>query len=112
MIVWWGTVVECSSALFRLEREKELSTQEMQQALRWLEKHREHWDEVIPTDGVRNLAERLLKAQPLRAADALQLAAALVWCASQSKGRNFICADARLIEAAEKEGFNVIKIEE
>jgi hypothetical protein len=40
----------------------------------------------------------------------LQLAAALVWCASHPKGRTFICSGGRLIEAVEKEGFNVIRM--
>ncbi len=110
MIVWWATGVECSSALFRLEREQELSAQDTQQALQALQKHRQHWAEITPTDGIRSLAERLLRAQPLRAADALQLSAALVWCASNPRDRTFVCGDGRLLEAAEKVGFNVIKV--
>jgi hypothetical protein len=110
MVVWWTTRVECASALYRLERDRELSVQQTQQSLQVLEKHRHHWVEVSPLDEVRNLAERLLRTRPLRAADALQLAAALVWCNSQPRGRAFISADGGLAEAAEKEGFNVVKV--
>jgi len=46
----------------------------------------------------------------LRAADALQLASALVWCGAYASGRAFICADTRLSDAADKEGFNVIRL--
>jgi hypothetical protein len=47
---------------------------------------------------------------PLRAADALQLAAALIWCNRHPRGKTFISGDERLLEAAEKEGFNVIRM--
>jgi hypothetical protein len=46
-------------------------------------------------------------AHPLRAADALQLGAALVWCEEQSHGEVFVCLDARLREAARREGFSL-----
>ena len=110
LVVWWATGVECSSALYRLERRRELSARETQLASESLGRHRQHWTEVTALDEVRNLAQRLPRTHPLRAADALQLAAALVWCASHPKGRTFICGDDRLMEAAEKEGFNVIRM--
>ena len=110
MVVWWVTRVECSSALYRLERDGELSVPQTQQSLQSLENHRKHWVEVSPLDEVRNLAERLLRTHQLRAADALQLAAALVWCNSQPKGRSFVGSDGRLVEAAEKEGFTVLRV--
>jgi hypothetical protein len=40
----------------------------------------------------------------------LQLAAALIWSASQPKDKTFVCGDDRLTEAAAKEGFNVIMV--
>ncbi|MBA2251932.1 MAG: hypothetical protein H0W13_04380, partial [Nitrospirales bacterium] len=42
---------------------------------------------------------------PLRAADSLQLAAALVWANRQAVGHHFVCLDQRLREAAHREGF-------
>ena len=39
-------------------------------------------EEVLPAEAVREQAARLLRLHPLRAADALQLAAALVWADS------------------------------
>jgi len=50
------------------------------QAFARLDYMRSRWNEVQPTEEVRERAERLLRIHKLRAADALQLAAALVWC--------------------------------
>jgi uncharacterized protein len=109
-VTWWATNVECNSALRRLERAQELTAREMQQAFQELERLRLRWTEVAPLDEVRFLAERLLGSHPLRAADSLQLAAALIWCNRHPRGKTFICDDAKLLEAAEKEGFNVVRM--
>jgi hypothetical protein len=42
---------------------------------------------------------------PLRAADAMQLAAALEWCEGKPKGNVFLTFDKRLSEAAGLAGF-------
>ena len=65
------------------------------------------WIEVQPTESVRDLAEALVQRHPLRAADAMQLAAALIWSNRQTRNRAFVCFDGRLAEAAVKEGFTV-----
>ena len=62
-------------------------------------------DTVAPTDDLRRRAGRLLSVHPLRAADALQLAAALIWCEEQPHGEVFVTLDVRLGEAAAAEGF-------
>ena len=108
--VWWGTRVECLSALHRLIREGDLSGKEERQAFLSLEKLSAQWVEILPSEEARQFAERLLKHHPLRAADSLQLSAALIWCNRHPRGKTFICDDARLLEAAEKEGFNVFRI--
>jgi hypothetical protein len=107
MVVWWGTPVECHSALRRREREGALASDDVRRALKRLEALAESWMEVEPREAVRLRAERLLKARNLRAADALQLAAALVACGEQSMETAFHTADARLSLAAEAEGFAV-----
>ena len=48
---------------------------------------------------------RLLLSHPFRAADALQLASALVWCREQTAGAGFVSLDNRLRAAATREGF-------
>ncbi len=105
--VWWGTRIECHSALQRLIREGVLTSKEERQAISSLGKLANQWIEILPAEELRLAAEHLLSIHPLRAADALQLAAALMWCNSFPKGRPFICADKILSEAATKEGFTV-----
>ena len=106
-VVWWATAVECTSALSRLQRMGELTAGELQQALQTLQHYRNRWTEIAPTVSIRAQAERLLRVHDLRAADALQLAAALDWCNGFPKGRLFVCADKNLSKAADKEGFTV-----
>lgn len=67
----------------------------------------QHADTIAPTDELRRRAARLLAFHPLRAADALQLAAALVWCEEQPSGEIFVSLDERLREAAHQEGFTL-----
>ena len=51
------------------------------------------WTEVGPNMDVREGAGRALLLHPLRAADSLQLAAALVWAKRQPAGHHFVCLD-------------------
>lgn len=109
-VVWWGTVVEAVSSFNRIVREGHLSNKEGKQAFARLDYLRLRWNEVQPTEEVRERAERLLGAHKLRAADALQLSAALVWCGGRPRGRYFIGADDGLSDAAEAEGLTVIRL--
>jgi predicted nucleic acid-binding protein len=64
---------------------------------------------MVPATGpVRERAVRLLISHPLRAADAQQLAAALIWCEEKPSGQDFVCLDQRLRESAEREGFGIL----
>jgi hypothetical protein len=65
-------------------------------------------DVVEPTLALRDRAGRLLATHPLRAGDALQLAAALVWCREAPHETPFVCLDARLRDAARAEGFAIL----
>lgn len=107
VIVWYGTLVELESALNRRKREGSLSRQEERKARVRLELLSEAWVEVQPTVALRERALRLLRTHPLRAADALQLAAAVIVCEDKTKGVTFLTGDHRLREAAEAEGFTV-----
>lgn len=109
-VVWWGTVIEAVSSLNRLTREGTLSAKESREAFTRLDYLRARWNEVQPLEEVRDRAERLLRIHKLRAADALQLAAALVWCGDRPQGRTLIGADGLLSEAADAEGFTVIQL--
>jgi uncharacterized protein len=105
-VVWWGTPLECASALARLRRQGGLGVADemsIQEALHdWLAT----CTELQPTDRVRATGLRLLRTHPLRTADALQLAAALEW-AGTPRGNVFVTLDGRLAEAARLEGFRV-----
>ena len=57
---------------------------------------------------VKASARRLLRLHPLRAADALQLGAALAWADGAPEGLIVHTFDRRLAAAAEREGFRVI----
>lgn len=107
-VVWWGTLVECFSALSRLQRAGSFSLAEVQRAASRLLAHAESWIEVLPVEAVRSSAVRLISVHELRAADALQLAAAMEWAEHKPAGRAFVCLDARLRNAALREGFRVL----
>ncbi len=109
IVAWWGTPVECASALARLEREARLDSAGVTQALGQLNTLQAAWNEVQPLDGVRQIAQRLLRVHPLRAVDSLQLAAALLACEHRPQSWQFVCLDARLGLAAEREGFKLIQ---
>ena len=107
-VVWWGGAVECVSALSAAARDGRLAPQELQTALSTLRALREFAFEIAPAEEVRSRAMRLLLSHPLRAADALQLASALVWCREQTAGAGFVSLDDRLRAAATREGFDVL----
>lgn len=107
VLVWWGTSVECVSALARREREG-LGGTIVPEALRRLDALASAWDEVEPVERVRSVASRLVRVHPLHAADAMQLAAALVASEAQPETLPFVTLDRRLATAAEREGFAVI----
>jgi predicted nucleic acid-binding protein len=108
MAVWWATRTECVSALARRRREGGLTAAGEEHARESLEVLVGEWSEVLPSDSLRASAERLLAVHALRAADALQLAAALVWSLGQPREHVFVCFDERLRDAARHEGFRVV----
>ena len=77
IVAWWTTELECVSAISRREREGRLDAADVASATARLRMLRTAWDEVEPGARLRQTATRLLRVHPLRAADALQLAAAI-----------------------------------
>jgi uncharacterized protein len=108
MLVWWGSAVECVSALARLERDGVLKGRAMTLALERLRQLSAGWHEVDPSDEVRETAARFLRVHPLRAADALQLAAAFAAAEHRPASLEIVTLDDRLASAARKEGFAVL----
>jgi len=62
----------------------------------------------VPSDAVRRTAERLLRVHPLRAADSMQLAAALIAAEHNPSDLDIVCLDKKLSDAARREGFTVL----
>ena len=107
-VTWWASKVECSSALFRLRRDQKIDERVSTQAFQKLETFFEACLEVAPMEEVRKRAIRLLRIHPLRAADALQLAAALVASREDPSSLPLVTSDEKLKHAAETEGFTVL----
>lgn len=108
IVAWWGTPIECLSALARLGREGHLMAGDLRAAEQRLRQLRDTWEEVLPGEACRRNAERMLRVHPLRAGDALQLAAATVAAEHEPGSLEMVCLDQRLSEAARKEGFPLV----
>lgn len=108
MAIWWATPTECVSALARREREGSLSRSSVQDALKRLRDLQDNVYEVVPSEAVRALAARMLRSYPLRAADALQLAAGTAISENAPATLRFVTLDDRLADAAHREMLEVI----
>lgn len=106
--VWWATPVECASALARHHRDGGLTAAAHELALGVLTQAALSWMAVAPSQALRDLAIRLVRVHSLRAADALQLGAALVWAEDRAGGRELVSLDEQLRDAARREGFVVL----
>lgn len=107
MYVWWGSEVECVSAISRLERERP-GSEVIALALERLRLLREGWNEIAPGAILRESAKRLLRVHAIRAANALQLAAATVLAGHERESLHFVSLDERLRDAATREGFQTL----
>ena len=108
MLAWWGSQVECASAIARLERDALLDREGAQLAFDRLSQLADGWHEIEPSEIVRENAVRFLRVHPLRAADALQLAAAFLAAERRPSSLAVVTLDERLADAARKEGFDVV----
>lgn len=110
IVVWWSTPLEVRSVLHRVRREGVISSASL----------RASWDRasallsgsliIPPADVVKESALTQLDRFPLKASDALQLAAALIWCKQRPRGRWFVCNDWQLLNAASTTGFDVLSV--
>lgn len=111
IVVWWGTSVECCSAIARAERDARIDQPGITEALIGLGVLQGGWLQMDATARLREIAERLTRIHPLRAADALQLAAATLAAEGQPASLPFVTLDDRLAIAADREGFRVIRFD-
>jgi len=110
MLVWWGSQVECASALARIERGASLDGKAAALAFDRLKQLADGWHEIEPSEIVRENAIRFLRVHPLRAADALQLAAAFIAAERRPSSLEVVTLDERLADAARKEGFELVDV--
>lgn len=108
MVVWWAAPVEVASAVSRRERSGDLDAAAASVAMETLAELAGDWSEVPPTGRLRDDATRLVRVHDLRAADALQLAAARAASEHRSRWLPFVTLDDRLAVAASREGFPVL----
>lgn len=108
VVVWTLTRVELLSALARRRRHEPEARGRLLEARRQLLAAWERWTEVTATDLVRHQAERLVESHPLRAADALQIGAALVAAGDAPGSLTFVTLDETQADAAEREGLQVL----
>jgi predicted nucleic acid-binding protein len=105
-VVWWATPVEIASALARLVRTREINSSDCAKARLVATALAEEWSVIQPSNALRARAMQLVERYDLRAADAMQLAAALEWCEEVPQGEVFVTADQKLREAVVLSGFD------
>jgi len=106
VVVWWATPVEIASALARLVRTGEINSSDRANAGQVAVALADEWVVIQPSDSLRARATQIVDRYDLRAADALQLAAALEWCENDPQGKVFLAADKKLREGAVLSGFD------
>jgi predicted nucleic acid-binding protein len=106
IVVWWGTAVECASAVARLKRMSLLA--DAARALSTLKQLEQSWIEVEPSETIRTVARELLAKHELTSGDAFQLAAALQGPTAGDRLLEFVCIDRRLRRGAAGEGFTLL----
>jgi uncharacterized protein len=110
MLAWWGSAVECASALARLERAGQLDARGAALAFDRLKQFSAGWHEIEPSEVLRENAIRFLRVHALRATDALQLAAAFIAAERRPPSLDLVSLDDQLADAARKEGFSLIDV--
>ncbi|HSE89386.1 MAG TPA: type II toxin-antitoxin system VapC family toxin [Candidatus Binatia bacterium] len=103
------TYAETHAAFSRRTREGRLTRETTRKLALRFDRDWESYDIVIMSEDVLSLARQMLYRHPLRSADAIHLASALLLARTTPADRwSFICADGRLCDAAEAEGFQPI----
>ena len=107
VVVWTLTRVELLSALARRRREEPAAARRLLGAKREILAAWPRWSEVTALEVVRRHAGRVVDTHAIRAADALQIGAALVAAADDPAALEFVTFDQPQAAAAEREGFRV-----
>jgi predicted nucleic acid-binding protein len=103
------TYAETHAAFSRRSREGRLKRQTTRRLALRFDRDWESYDIVVLSENVLQLARQMLYRHPLRSADAIHLASALLLARTSPTARwSFVCADGRLCDAANAEGFEPI----
>lgn len=108
-IVWALSPVEVHSALVRRRRDGSLAAAAFTTARSRAKQFFTAMAHVVALEQVAERALRVLDMHSVRAADALQLAAALVASRERPQHLPFVTLDERLAEAVEREGFPIVR---
>ena len=108
MAVWTLASTEVLSAIHRIVRQGNATPRTAIEAETRVHEMFSRASVVRDVELVKQTAARLLRMHNLRAADALQLGAALGWADGRPQGQVFVTLDRRLGQAAEREGFRII----
>jgi len=107
VVTWTLTRIEIASAVERLARQGALDTVGRRRTLALLDRLAGSWREAADLAAARARAIALVARHPVRAADAAQLAGALVVADPDPASREIVCLDRRLAECAEREGLGL-----
>ena len=103
------TYAETHAAFSRRTREGRLTRETTKRLALRFDKDWESYDIVLLSENVFRLARQMLYRHPLRSADAIHLASALLLARTSPRSSwSFVCADRRLCDAAKSEGFQPI----
>ena len=103
------TYAEAHAAFSRRTREGRLTRETTKRLALRFDKDWESYDIVVLSENVFRLARQMLYRHPLRSADAIHLASALLLARTSPRSSwSFVCADGRLCDAAKNEGFQPI----
>ena len=108
VVVWMLTRVELLSALARRRRLNPEHAAAVAVARRDVFDVWERWSEVTAVEVVRRHAERVVENHPIKAADALQIGAALAAGEHDPALVEFVTLDEVQATAAEREGLRVL----
>lgn len=110
MTVWCLSEVEVWSAVTRKRHEGAIGSPGMRIAREHLKRFSEHWIEINDVPAVARRARRLLEVHRIRAADAMQVAAALYAVGDAPEQTEFVTFDERLADCVEREGFRIVGV--
>ncbi len=103
------TPIEIESALWRRRHHGEMDAEQHMSAEEMFAELTASWSEIADIISTQRIALDLLSRHTLRAADAIQLATAIVASNATAGSLPFVTLDHALAAAARAEGFTVLK---